>query len=188
VFDWLFEGWLSIYLALAMAAVVLLVVFWRTRQRKYAYALGVVVALVGGYWLLDVLVETDREEITRSVREIAKAAKEKKTDDVFRQISDGFALPDGRDKSALRATVESIFQRCTLQRTEVWDFTFSDVSRRDGSAKVSFHFKAEGSLLGAEGVPFDCDATYHLDPDKRWRLISFRIMKFGTKDEIQLHY
>jgi len=189
VFDWLFEGWLSVYLVLATAAVFLLFLLWTKRQRRYAYALGAVGVLAAGYWLLDVLVETDREEIARSVREIAAGIQQKDTEAIFRHVSDGFSLPSGMDKAALRRFADLFFSRVAIQKAVVWDFQFEDVSRRDRTAKVSFHVKIEGDLPGAaDNVPFACEAVYRLDPDGRWRLGSFRLFHPTSNEEIPLHY
>ena len=66
VFDWLFEGHWYIYTVLALLALFFLWFWWQNRTRFWLIGLTVFLALIGIYWLLDILVETGREQIKHS--------------------------------------------------------------------------------------------------------------------------
>ncbi|HMC64028.1 MAG TPA: hypothetical protein VKI65_03745, partial [Gemmataceae bacterium] len=118
MFDWLFEGLSAVYLLLATAAVILLVVWWRTRRRKYAVVIGVIAALAGAYYLLDIAVETDREQIQRKVQELAAGVHEHRLERTFAQVSDSFRRR-GRTKEAFRQAADQVIGR--VREVRVWN-------------------------------------------------------------------
>ena len=73
MFDWLFEGWLEIYILLAVLAFARILAVWPFRRKVWLITLFSVIALIGVYWLLDRLVETDREQIERKLTALAVA-------------------------------------------------------------------------------------------------------------------
>jgi hypothetical protein len=190
VFDWLFEGRQTVYVVLAAAAVVLLVAWWQTRKRYWLIGAGAMVGLIGLYFLLDRLVETDREQVVRKVQEMAAAVKARNIDGIFTHVSDEFRL-DGLDKASFRNSAEqAIIRLRRVEEVEVWDFHVpSDFrspheSRVGGStrptqvAQVGFQAKPKGKGPGLEeGVGYPCEARFVRDPDGQWRLLDFQVFK-----------
>ena len=131
MFDWLFEGRLAVYLTLGVVAVLLAALWWRDRRRAWLYAIGVVALLASVYLLLDRLVETRREQITRRLQAIEKAVKAGDAEQVMQQISPQFDH-HGINRDKFR---EGVFAR--LKSRFIEELTIWEVRIPDASGKVS---------------------------------------------------
>ena len=67
----LFENPLLLYVALALAEIVIAGLWYRGRTRRLAVALAIPPLLAGALFVLDLLVETPREKLQKAVRQIA---------------------------------------------------------------------------------------------------------------------
>jgi ketosteroid isomerase-like protein len=182
VFDWLFEGRMAVYVSLAAVAIVLLAAWRLNRRGRWLIGVGAVAVLAGLYFLLDRLVETDREQVVRKVQEMAAGVRTRNADAIFTHISERFNR-GGVDRAQFRAAVDGILRSRVVDEVEVWDFQFPDDFRREvrvpgqtapGEAiLVSFTAKAKGGV--AVGEFGRCDATFVRDPDGQWRLFSFQV-------------
>jgi hypothetical protein len=187
VFDWLFEGRLSVYVILAAAAVIVAALWSRsgfvlvrevsdgkksTRHRPawLPILLAVIVLLAGVYFLLDRLVETPHEQIQRKLLEMAKAVKAKDVDGIFKHISEGFRLGEMNRASFRTTLVEPAIKR--VEDLILWDFKFPDESGR-----VTFFARVTGT--GGPDGPFDIRATFVKDADSQWRLQTFEVRSLG---------
>jgi hypothetical protein len=189
VSDWLFEGRPTVYVILAAAAVLLLVAWWQTRKRYWLYGGVAFLGLIGLYFLLDRLKETDREQIRRKVEEMAAAVSERNVERIFANVSEQFHL-NGSGRAAFRQLAERALSRGEVTDVTVWDFAFPEdfrtKVRRTGTAgapeadgaRVSFMVKPQGPRLGAPF--FRCDATFVRDPNGQWRLFTFQLFQPGV--------
>jgi hypothetical protein len=169
VFDWLFEGRLPVYIALAAAAV-LLYFFWRqSRRRVFLYAAGACLALVAAYFLLDKFVETDREQIGRKLQEMSAAVRAGDVDRIFANVSDDFKRGTA-NKAGFRQQAERVI-RGGVNEVEIWNVTVAD-DPSGGPAGVEFFAKPRGGI--ADGTAFYLiRARMKRDPDGQWRLQGF---------------
>jgi hypothetical protein len=184
VFDWLFEGRPVIYWLLGALGAVLLVGWWTTRKRILLIAVGTLAALAGLYFVLDKLVETDREQIERTLTEMASAVSRRDTEGVFRHVSDAFASPAGRNKADFQEAARGYISGGVVGEVVVWDVEFPQgVSHDRPTAPVAFMVKAKGgSFGGKEDAGYRCEATFHHDADGRWRLQGFKLFDpLGTQ-------
>jgi hypothetical protein len=180
VFDWLFEGRPSVYVALAGVAVLLLILWWQRRKRGLLFAVGFVAALAGLYAILDVSVETDREQIVRKINAMIAAVNAHNLDAAFTHISDQFRSAHGKSKADLRATAEMYMNQKFVESVKVWDITMPErPSREHPLARVFFSAKTSG----VQEFLTDCDATFDFDPQHGWRLSSLRLLKPQTNEE-----
>ena len=187
--DWLFEGRPTVYVILAAAAVLLFVAWWQTRKRPWLYATVAFLALIGLYFLLDRLVETDREQIVRKVEEMSAGVRERNVERIFANVSEQFRL-NNQNRATFRAFAEQAIRRGQVTEVKAWDFQFPDdfrtKVRRTGTtgpqeldaARVAFTVKPEGPGLGAPF--FRCEATFVRDPDGQWRLFTFQLFQPGV--------
>ena len=177
MFDWLFEGHWYIYTVLALLALFFLWFWWQNRTRFWLIGLTVFLALIGIYWLLDILVETGREQIQRLMKEMAAAvetvAQDKKhdTEPIFRHISDHFQVRN-KDKEQFRQYVEIAFRNNWIDSLEIWNLEFPAV----GSATTcqgAFNVKPYGQAF--RGEYYLVRATFVLEADHQWRLSQFDV-------------
>jgi hypothetical protein len=174
VFDWLFEGRLSVYVLLVVAAAALVYLWVKTRKRHWLLAALFVGLLAGFYFLLDRMVETDREQIERKVLEMAAAVRAKDIDGIFRHVSDNFRSASGKTKKDLRDMANSYVRTGEVREIVVWQFAFPDTpSRERKSCNVSFLVKFHGNLGKAGDFFYRCQAVFDFDPQNGWRLKGF---------------
>jgi hypothetical protein len=174
VFDWLFEGQLAVYVFLCGLALLLLYFWWRTRKRRWLFAVGGVVALIGLYFLLDRLVETDREQIQRKLEAMAAAVRTRDVDGIFQHVSDDFRSPQGKTKKDFRAFAQAHINE--VSEVVVWEFKFREKpSKANPMAHVRFTAKFKGLPGHASDGGFPCEATFDYDPQHGWRLKAFRV-------------
>jgi hypothetical protein len=182
VFDWLFEGRTTVYVALAALAAFFLLIWWQNRKRGWLICVGIAFGLVGLYALLDRIVETDREQLVRKIQEMAAAVNAQNVEALMEHISDNFRSPRGKDKQQLRTDVENY--RKMIGNVHVWDIIFVDTpSREHPPAKVFFSAKTES---GDRPLLADCEATFDFDAQHGWRLQSIRLLKPQTTEEWQI--
>jgi hypothetical protein len=168
VFDWLFEGRLAVYLFLAVVAVILLGLWWRDRRRGWLFGVAAVGVLIGIYFLLDRLVETRSEQISRKLQEMAAGVKAGDTERIFLHVSDRFTFA-GLNKAAFQAAVDRI-----LQARRVTDLAIFDFQPLDERGRVFFRAKPIGDEQGLN-IAYIVRAQFVRDPDGQWRLQSFEV-------------
>src|SRR4029079_3531801 len=86
MFDALSEYRVAIYLILAVAAVILIALWFRDRRRGWLYGVGVVALLAGAFALIDWGVETPSKQIKRNLQTMAAAVQRKDTKAIFDHV------------------------------------------------------------------------------------------------------
>ena len=171
MFDWLFEGHLSVYVLLASAAALCVVVWVRTRKRRWIALAALFVALAGLYCVLDHAVETDREQIGRKVRVMAAAIKAPADlDAAFQNVSDRFQCPFADSKTALREKAARQIQTWHITEVRISDLRVGEISREKSAAVADFRAKVIGSFGELEAVTVHCTATFDYDAAHGWRM------------------
>ncbi len=180
MFDWLFEGRISVYVVLIALSVFLLLAWWQMRKRwLLAGAVGAA-AWIGLYSLLDKLIETDREQIVRKLNEMVAAVNAHNLDAAFVHISAQFRSPGGKTKNELRTAAQTHLDRRDVERVQVWDIEVEGrPSREQGEVHVFFSAKTHN---GREFLT-DCDALFEFHPEYGWQMKSFRLLKPQTNEE-----
>ena len=167
MFNWLFEGRISVYILLLAVALVLLAIWWRVRQRQLLIASVVAFLLIGVYWLLHFVpteAKTDRAEIERRLEEMASAAARHDGAALERNLSDQFRSPLGVDKKTIAQTVQSRGQDVKLKLSEI-DFP-APPSRSEGTTKVNFHVE----ILEPINQHYHIESVFDWDAANGWRL------------------
>ena len=185
MFDWLFEAHRhpAVYVFLAAAAVLFVVLWVRTKKRRWLAAALVPAALAGLYYLLDIAVETDSEQIERKVNAMAAGFKKPADlDAVFANVSDQFqaAADQATNKAALRDLVQRDIPSYGIDEVKITDFRAGEISREKNSAEADF--RAKVLLSGAGGpdaVPVHCDATFDYDAAHGWRMRTLKVKGEG---------
>jgi hypothetical protein len=183
VFDWLFEGRASVYVSLAAIALVMLLAWQQTRKRFCLIGLVAALGLAGLYFLLDRLVETDREQVVRKVEEMAAAVRARDVNALFNHVSERFSR-GGMNRAHFRDAVDGALRGGIVDEVEVWDFAFPDdfratvplpgQERPAETIRFSFKAKAKGGRV-TENVGNPCEARFVRDQDGQWRLLDFQV-------------
>jgi hypothetical protein len=180
MFDWLFEGRLSVIIVLAALAVVAATLWWQGRQRHWLVATLGFAALLGIYVLLEKLVETDRKsdrkEIQKRIESMASAVKSKDLNRIFEFVSDDFKSPLGRNRQECMEAARGILQRGEVTEVTLSGFAFEkDPVRAEKTATVLFQVRARGPGVFGDDMPFPCEATMVFHPESGWLLQTVKI-------------
>jgi hypothetical protein len=174
MFDWLFEGRLTVYLILGGLAFLSLLLYSRERKQLWAWVGVAFLALVGLYFLLDRLVETGREQVARKLNEMAAAVKTRDTEALFRNISEKFHF-GLLDRASFRQAVERALRDRWVDEILVWDIEDkAEWSSSSNSARVTFQSKPVGAV-NPERMFFRVESDFVRDPDGQWRLAGFQV-------------
>jgi hypothetical protein len=177
--EWLFEGRPLVYAALLGALVFLAFVWKQTPRSGYLVTGGVLAAVIGLYFLLDVLVETDREQIEHSVADMTAAVEARNVDRIFSHVSESYNR-HGMNKAGFRSAVTGVVDGRHVDRIAVWGWEFapdyktkeSASDPRDNVGRVRFMAKP----VGPDGQNlYQVDAVMHRDADGKWRLQSWEV-------------
>jgi hypothetical protein len=172
VFDWLFEGRQVIYWLLGTVAVLLLLVWWRSRNRKVLIAAGVAFALGVLYFLLSLTVETPRTQVVRKLHEMAAAVKARDADGMFRHIANDFKFR-GQDRATFHNYVDMVLRRGLISDLVIYDEDFP--SGGDGrTLLVNFMAKPRSDVLGDQPA-YPVEAKFVREPDGQWRMAGFEV-------------
>jgi hypothetical protein len=167
-------GWFTpSVVVLAIAALIFLIGFWRTRQRKHLIGLAVSLALIGVVGVIASLIPTDRRAIEKTLKDIVAGVRSRDTDQVFANLSDDFRYRT-QSKSSFRGIVDPHIRAGTAADLQVWDFEADNISRADKKAEV--HFNVRSSSATPDGREFFLSrAKFVLEKDGKWRLQSFEL-------------
>jgi hypothetical protein len=172
VFDWLFEGRPAVYWLIGIVAVLLLLVWWRTRKRNVLIAALAVAALAGVYFLLSKVVETPRAQIERKLHEMAAAVKAGDKGGVFKHIAKDFKFRS-LDRAQFHALVEKTLNEGSVNDLVIYDEEWPDAGGQR-TIPVEFRAKPKGPLLENYGA-FPVKAKFVREDDGQWRLQSFEV-------------
>ena len=171
MFDWLFEGYRSVYFLLGAAAILFVVLWVRTRKRRWLAGAVVAVALAGLYCLLDFAVETDREQIQRKVTAMAAGFNAPvNLDAVFENVSDQFHTSYADSKTSLLDQARQHIQTYHITEVRISDVKVGEISRERNTAVAEFRAKVVGSFGALEAVTVVCTASFDRDPTHGWRM------------------
>lgn len=170
---WFFEAspvWI-IVLGLLLAA--MLVGGWiQTGQKALLYAAGAAVVLTSLLLLAERMVETDREQVERTLHEIARDVERNDLQAVLRHIYSG--APEIRDRAA------SEFPNYTFKEVRITRLRKIDVVPKHlpPKAVAEFNVVVVGSdrqgLLNDQQVPRFVVVTFYQESDGRWAVADYQ--------------
>ena len=172
--SWPIDNPSYVYFLLACAALGLLAGWWLNRKRPYLIGLGVVAAVAVVFFLLTLLIDTDRKRITRALQEMSQGVRDKDLDKTFARLTDDFTMEFSR--GGVRTKMPKVELRQLADRAvrngRVTDVVFGDIGFEKVAgeeASVTFRANPFGSwVLGGEHCY--CEATFRRGPDGKWRM------------------
>lgn len=166
----------TLYALVAVMVAVLGAVYVKTRKRGDLIRLVIGVAALAALFIIDRLVESPREEATRKMREMAAASKSKKTEDVFKHVSDSFEY--NRMK---KAQFEDMWKSLIARYPDFNGIDVDGLGRHDfepvDDKKVKVGFDVWPTGYGLPEYRYYCTATFVKDPDGQFRMQTFELRK-----------
>jgi hypothetical protein len=181
---WLVDNATLLYMLLGIVGILCAVVWWRTRQRPYAIAVGVVLLLVIVVGTLSHFVQTDSMRIEGVVKDMAAGVQAHDLDRVFRHVSDRFTFR-GNDKAAFHKKCQGIMDVRNVTAIEVWEFEPREISRERKTARMEFRVKPRGNWEGGYAF-YRCVADFVLDADGQWRLQTFEVLNPYINERMEI--
>lgn len=174
-----------IYAILGVAAVVLVIAFFRTQRVKYLGYVGLLLVLGVSVALIDHFVETDREQVARRTFELAKAAEVGDFERFSERVSkDYYAL--GMNREVYLAYAKGYIMPPKQRKFQVWNMQVSDSKKAPGKElDALFSAQASGDFPYVD-QPVRLELTWKKDPDNQWRVRSFRLLNAFNDAELAL--
>jgi hypothetical protein len=171
VFDWLFEGRLSVYIFLFLIVCVLLVLWWQRRDRrllKGVVAVGFVTLL---YFVLDRVAETPQEKVEATIKDMADAVGKNDLDRLFGHIANNFNYR-GKDKKAFRERVQAVLKEYSIKNVRLKEIRFLKMDLDAGRMTVRISATAETNQEWGLAMP--CEGDFVREGDGQWRMKAIR--------------
>lgn len=174
---WLSDPSNTFYILALVIALVAVGLWVHKKDRPNLVRAAVVVGLVALVFLIDLGVESPREESVRKTKEMVQAANERKWDQMAAHMSDQFEWRK-RKKDSFRTDVADNATRFNVT-VNVKDFNRDTVKYSADGNSVDIGFVAQATVPGmAELVPYYVVAKYGKDPDGQFRLRTFTVYEF----------
>ena len=140
---WIVEDPIPVALLLVTAAIVCIGLWSSSRKRRLIQGAAILLAMCPAVFLIDQLVETDRERIVKSIYELADAFREQDLRGTLEHFSQNAATERARIKWAVANVEVDPDLRLTDFQTEL----FAEASR------ATCHFRANGTfhVMGFHG-------------------------------------
>jgi hypothetical protein len=170
---WLVDDPALVYILLAGVAIILAVLWWRSKQGKYLIGAGLAILLIVGVWLLSKYVPTDSKKIQHAVEDMSAGVRSRDLDRIFSHVAADFRH-GSLDKKAFRQASDRAIREHDVTNVLVWDFQLREVSRQKRSAGIAFLVKPEGNW-GTPARYLQCVADFVLESDGQWRMKGFEL-------------
>ncbi len=166
MFDWFAEGQMFGYV-LAFVLASILGFFWFQKTRDQWLPLALLLLALGSVWLIDKMVVTSKEAMTKSIEGLRDGGLTQNWAQVKGLISEKFQHPSIGSRSDLEAYFQRWRSRLSDVRLVCWGFNTPPGT----TDQVEFMFKAEGG-----GQMFFAKVLATMEKtDKGWKLKGFKL-------------
>lgn len=166
---WLVDHAGAVYVVLGLVTLALLAVFWVDRRVKFlVWSVGPL-ALMGLFWLLTLLVVTDRAQVRSNVQAMADAVVQGDADALFKYVARDFVYkPRGYDRDTMYQKVRQAIKHFNVTSIHVWHFEVTELSRDGDKGRAKVNFKV--TVAGPAGErPVLCFAEFRRE-DGVWKM------------------
>jgi hypothetical protein len=166
---WLFvEDPRTLLILLGLVEIVLLVAWTRGRSRRTLASLAAVLLAAAAVWMLDVLVETDREKVRRSLDALASAAVAGQAERFIERISPAYASGPFRKDDLAALVLEGLAQVRVGTSSPT-------IEMEEGAAKVTQAYRFSSRPGARFQIPPEYqhvvwEGRFAPDEDGQWRL------------------
>ncbi len=180
--SWLVDNANLIYLLLGIVLLGLGVSWWLHRRVRTLFYAAAVVGLIALFWLLTLLIPTDRKQIQDNLWAMSKAVLDNDPDTLAQHWAKDFTFK-GLGRKELAQAVTRAAQQFQVESVNLWEF---DVKELD-ETKAKIWFRCVANAKGGEKFMALAKADFVKEGDA-WRLarIAFFQPIANTDQEIPL--
>lgn len=171
--DFLFDSRTTIWIILALAAVITGVVWKQNRSRGAVIALGTIGALALLYLALGFLITTDEEHIENTLQSMVTKFNENNLDEAFNNFSPQFQYA-GLNREDWKQRAKDVKSRYGVSNMRIWDIDVVINENDITQAKVTFKVKVDVNVSNAAPF-FRCESVFRKEVDNQWRLTTFQL-------------
>lgn len=177
--SWLIDNANVVYFLLGMAALVLAVQYWLNRRVKPLFLAAVVIGFMILFWLLTLLVPTDRKRIQDAIHSMRDAILANNSKGLSQLWASDFKF-QGLDRDELAKAVAKAGKNFSVTDIGLHDFDVKKVEEK--TAEIWFRFVGHGQ---GGRFPGRCKATF-VREGVEWRLQSVTFLHPVADQEIPL--
>jgi hypothetical protein len=170
----------TLYLILGILVVILGAIALRRQRRSDVINFLIPAALLLALFLIDLAVESPREQVVASIREMETATQNKKHSDVFKHVSNDFRYKS-LDKKQLQDRAQLVEALPNWEGLKVTDLSREGFVQKDANTAEQRFDVMPLRMPGTE-YRYECVATFK-NENGRWMLTTFRL----TKDEHEVN-
>lgn len=173
----LFERPFYIVLALVVAELAIVVLWYNTRKKAHAVWLVLPPLLIAGVFALAAAVETDREKMIGAIEQIAADLQAERLDAVRTYLDDAYQAPLGLDKEGALSAAEYAVKVLHVEKINLsqMEVVVDDDRATMTCRSVVWFEQKQAARIGAAPGPYPIDWT--IDWRKRpegWRIVEAR--------------
>ena len=180
---WLVDNAHIVYFLLGAVVFALLVLFWlKRRVRTLFFAVGIA-ALMALFWLLTLIVPTDRKQIEANLWAMARGVIDQKPDEVLRHLARDFEF-QGLKRDDLAKAAAAAGRGFRVESVNLWEFDWKSV----GETRAEVHFRCVAHGSGGGGTFLAIARATFVKEGDAWKLqrITFHQPIANTNEEIQV--
>jgi len=176
---WLSDPSPTVYVFLTMIGVAAVWYWFRSSQtwRVTLTVLGILLAIIAVV-VIDILVESPREEAVRKLQWMAASANAREWDRVFAEFAEQFRY-HGSDRSQFRSLVVPNAERHQAQ-IQFKSFDRESVAML-GEGHWRLGFIAQVTSPSFEIVPYYVEAEFLREPDGQYRMLGFQVYNIARR-------
>ena len=173
----------TMYIAFGAIVLVLGALAWRRQKKADVITFAVGAALLLVLYLIDLSIESPREQIVRKLKEMESASRAGKYDELFKHVSDSFHYKS-LDKKGLRAKADEA-NAYFPDGVRIWNATRSNYKpMTDGTIEQEFDVQPANNPQ----FRYQCVGVFKKEADGEWRMITFRlypvVSENGKREEV----
>jgi len=162
--DWLVDNANVVYILLGLIVLALAVSWWLNRRVRTLVIAAAVIALMGLFWLLTLVIPTDRKQLQANLWAMRQAVLDRKADDLIKHWAKDFRF-QGRGREDLARAVAAAASQFKVDNINLWEFDVKSVE--DDKAEIWFRCAANST----DGGKFFaiCKANF-VKEGEQWKL------------------
>jgi hypothetical protein len=168
----------TLYVILAAVVVVLGAIALRRQKRSDVINFAIPAVVLLALYLIDMAVESPREQIVKNIQEMETATQNKKHADVFKHVSDSFKYKS-LDKKGLEEKAQLVEALPNWEGIKVIGLDRKGFAPKDATT-AEHRFEVQPLRMPGTEYRYDCIVTFKKEGEQ-WRVVGLRFEKDGKE-------